>query len=133
MNFLAAKMGGLYNCGNLGFDIPGTFPYIVHLIVLLIKIVVPIILIIFGMLDLGKAVVASKEDEIKKGQQTFIKRLVAAIVVFFIVQIVQIIVSFVASSSGDGSTISQCFNCFVNGTVDNGERGCSVSPNSPIN
>ena len=43
--------------------------------VLLLKIVIPILLIIFGMLDLGKAVVASKEDEIKKGQQMFVKRI----------------------------------------------------------
>ena len=32
----------------------------------IIQIGIPILLIIFGMLDLGKAVVAGKEDEIKK-------------------------------------------------------------------
>lgn len=110
---------GLYTCGSLGFDFSGTFPYLVHTAITIIKIVIPILLIIFGMLDLGKAVVASKEDEIKKGQQTFIKRVIAAVIVFFVIQIVQLIISFV--SNGDAN-ISNCFNCFVNGKVS--EKGC---------
>ena len=47
----------------------------------LIQIGIPIILIILGMLDLGKAVVASKEDEMKKAQSTFIKRVVETLIV----------------------------------------------------
>ncbi|MBR6690840.1 MAG: hypothetical protein IKL65_05860 [Bacilli bacterium] len=107
------EMSGLYKCGSLGFEFSGTFPYLVSTAILIIKIVVPILLIIFGMLDLGKAVVASKEDEIKKGQQTFIKRVIAAVIVFFVIQIVQILINFI---SGD-KNISECFNCFVNGKI----------------
>ena len=106
---------GEYTCGGTNLFFSGTIPYIVSTVVLLIKIAVPILLIIFGMLDLGKAVVASKEDEIKKGQQTFIKRAIAAVIVFFVIQIVQIIVRFV---SGNDSNIINCFNCFINGTTD---------------
>lgn len=103
---------GEYTCGATNFVFSGTFPYLVSTIILLIKIAVPILLIIFGMLDLGKAVVASKEDEIKKGQQMFIKRAIAAVIVFFVIQIVQIVVRFV---SGNDESISNCFNCFING------------------
>ena len=105
----------LYKCGNLGFEFSGTFPYLVSTAILIIKIVVPILLIIFGMLDLGKAVVASKEDEIKKGQQTFLKRVVSAVIVFFVIQIVQLLVSFISNSD---QNVSRCFNCFVNGKID---------------
>ena len=113
--FLAASkasMTGEYTCGGGNFIFSGSVPYVVSTVVLIIKIAVPVLLIIFGMLDLGKAVVASKEDEIKKGQQTFIKRVIAAVIVFFVIQIVQIILRFV-SGSDDG--IIQCFNCFVSG------------------
>lgn len=110
---------GEYTCGATNLVFSGTFPYIVSTIVLLIKIAVPILLIIFGMLDLGKAVVASKEDEIKKGQNLFIKRAITAIVVFFVIQIVQIIVRFV---SGNDASVANCFNCFVNGT--SGSTSC---------
>ena len=116
--FLAkVLMNTEYTCGGTNLIFSGTFPYLVSTIVTLIKIAVPILLIIFGMLDLGKAVVAAKEDEIKKGQQTFIKRAVAAVVVFFVVQVVQIIVRFV---SGNDQNVSGCFNCFINGSAEIG-------------
>ena len=118
----------LYKCGELDFEFAGTFPYLVSTAILIIKIVVPILLIIFGMLDLGKAVVASKEDEIKKGQQTFIKRVITAVIVFFVIQIVQLVVNFVSASD---KNISNCFNCFVNGKIaKNGCKHSSTDPNS---
>jgi len=106
-----------YTCGGTNLIFSGTFPYIISTIVTLIKIAIPILLIIFGMLDLGKAVVAAKEDEIKKGQQTFVKRAIAAVIVFFVIQIVQIVVRFV---SGNDQNIAGCFNCFINGTGEPG-------------
>ena len=45
---------------------------------------IPMVLILFGMLDLGKAVMAGKEDEMKKAQGTLIKRCVYAIIIFFV-------------------------------------------------
>ena len=113
MMYLAKiSMNSTYSCGNLDFSFSGTFPYLVSTIITIIKIVVPVLLIIFGMIDLLKAVTAAKEDEIKKGQQTLIKRAIAAIIVFFVIQIVQLIISFAAS--GD-ENITHCFDCFVNG------------------
>lgn len=121
--FLArVLMDAEYTCGGTNLVFSGTFPYLVSMIVLLIKIAVPVLLIIFGMLDLGKAVVASKEDEIKKGQQLFIKRLIAAVIVFFVIQVVQIIIRFVSSSD---PSVMNCFNCFVNGTP--GNSSCEVA------
>ncbi len=129
MMFLEASkvvMDGTYSCGINNLDIPGAFPYLVHNAIVIIKIVVPILLIIFGMLDLGKAVIASKEDEIKKGQQTFIKRIVAAVIVFFVFQIVQIVIGFVSGSSK--STVTRCMECFINGTVDDEKACAEISP-----
>ena len=105
-----------YTCGSTNLVFSGTFPYMVHTIILIIKIAVPILLIIFVMIDLGKAVIAQKEDEIKKGQQTFLKRAIAAVIVFFVIQIVQLIVRFV---SNNDTSISNCFNCFINGSAEN--------------
>lgn len=102
-------------------DIPDILPNIVSLAVNIIKIAVPVILIIMGMLDLGKAVMASKEDEIKKAQTLFIKRIVAAVLVFFIVAIVQLVFGLLADAdSSDGSIdkegITECMDLFLNGT-----------------
>ena len=48
----------------------------------LLWILIPIGLLLFGVIDLGKAVIASKEDEMKKAQGRFIRRLVAAALIF---------------------------------------------------
>ena len=58
---------------------------------------IPILLIIFGMIDLGKAVIASKEDEMKKAQQTLIKRAIYAVAVFLVVTIVSLVMGMVGA------------------------------------
>ena len=85
----------------------------VHIVILVIQIAVPIILVIFGMIDLMKAVIAGKEDEIKKNQMVFVKRLIAAAIVFFVFVIVKMLISFVAD---DSKNLINCANCFINGT-----------------
>ena len=113
--FLKVALNTEYTCGQLSnFVFSGIFPYLVSTVVLIIKIAVPILLIIFGMIDLLKSVIAAKEDEIKKGQQTFIKRLITGAIVFLVISVIQILIRFL--SSGEPS-VMQCFNCFVHGDV----------------
>ena len=64
----------------------------------LIQIVIPIVLIVLGMLDLGKAVIASKEDEIKAAQKLLIKRIIYAVAIFLVVFIVTVIFNMVSES-----------------------------------
>lgn len=86
----------------------------IHNIIVLLKIAVPVILVFLGMLDLAKGVISSKEEEIKKGQQTFIKRLIAGILVFLVVTIVQLVMGLI---SKDDSSIWNCANQILNGTA----------------
>lgn len=83
----------------------------VHTIILVIQIAVPVLLVVFGMMDLFKSIIAQKEDEIKKGQQIFIKRLITAAIVFFTIAIVKLLISFASGDEG----IMTCANCFLNG------------------
>ena len=99
-----------------GVIIDAKIPNTVHTIIVVIKIAVPVLLVIFGMLDLFKGLTAQKEDEIKKGQNLFIKRLITAAIIFFVISIVQLLVSFVAGDEG----IMTCANCFINGTKSDG-------------
>lgn len=94
-------------------------PNTVHTVIVVIKIAVPVLLVIFGMLDLFKGITAQKEDEIKKGQQIFIKRLISAAIIFFVVSIVQLLVSFV--SGGEEPGIMECASCFINGADSTGK------------
>ena len=80
-------------------------------IIPLFQIGIPIILIVLGMLDLGKAVVASKEDEIKNAQKLLIKRCAYAVAIFFVVLIVNVVFGLLAST-GD-SDISSTSNTWA--------------------
>jgi len=127
LQILALDTNATYSCGDLGMNFGGMLPYVISMVITIIKIVVPILLIIFGMIDMAKAVMAQKEDEIKKGQQTLIKRVIAAVIVFFVITIVQMLVRFLANGS---TSITSCFNCFVNGATsdatDGSGSGCYI-------
>ncbi len=116
-----------FTCAALGDDIliDTQLADIVHIIVLVIQIAVPILLVVFGMMDLMKGIMAQKDDEIKKGQQTFIKRLIAAAIVFFVIAIVKLVISAVAGNS-DG--IMACANCFLEGS---GSESCATVTPTP--
>ena len=91
MNFLAVDCKTLWPLISL----------IKNGIIPLIQIGIPIILIVLGMLDLGKAVVASKEDEIKSAQKLLIKRAIYAVAIFFVVLIVQLVFGLLSSAGTD--------------------------------
>ena len=98
--------------GDKTILIDSQIPHTVHMIIVILKIAIPILLVILGMLDLLKGVTAQKEEEIKKGQQIFVKRLIAAVIVFFVITIVQLVVSFADSNKNDN--VMDCANCFIN-------------------
>lgn len=79
----------------------GLYPVInlVKIVIKLIQFAVPIALILFGSIDFAKAVIANKEDEMKKAQSIFIKRLIYAVAVFFVIVIVRLVMNVLASVS----------------------------------
>ena len=102
------------------FDVPSGISKLVHLIIVIIQVVVPILLIIWGMLDFAKAVIGGDEDKVKAGQKIFIKRLIAAILVFLIVTIVQLLINAVASigaddAGEDANSVWQCASDIIRG------------------
>lgn len=111
-----------------GILIPNTLFNLVSTIIKGIKIVVPILLVIWGMLDFAKSVVAKKEEDIKKYQKAFVSRLISALVVFLIIFIVQLAVNLISgvedSSNPDGTTVSDIWSCskkFINGVDTNNQ------------
>lgn len=89
-------------CGQMGDKgIPGNLAEIIHFVYLGIQVVIPILLILFGMIELGKAITAQKEDEIKKAQGSFFKKLILAVLVFLVFTIVQFVFDFAAGGDGD--------------------------------
>lgn len=65
----------------------------------IIQMGVPIILIVMGSVDLGKAVLSSDDKEIKAATSRLIKRAVAAVMVFFVATIVTLLMGLFTNNS----------------------------------
>lgn len=79
----------------------------------ILRILVPIGLLIMGAWDLGKAVLASDDKEIKAATTKLIKRAIAALAVFFSYTIVNVVMGLVddAEGSDEGTTSwASCWN-----------------------
>lgn len=68
---------------------------------LVFKVIIPILLIIFGMIDLGKAVISSDEKAVSKAANSLLKRVIAGVVIFFIPTIVGAIFKMIGSFQRD--------------------------------
>lgn len=102
-----------FSCGGLN-NIAVPIANLIAIIINIIKTLTPIVLIVFGLVDMTKATIAQKDDEMKKAQKLFIKRIISAILVFFIVSIVQLSFSLLAKAAGEDSFL-ECISCFTNG------------------
>lgn len=102
-------MSFLVKCGNI--DIPDTVAGLIRTAIFIIQVVVPILLILWGMLDFAKGIIGQDEDKIKGGQKKFIQRLIAAIVVFLIVTIVQLVITAVGNLQGEGNQADSAWSC----------------------
>ena len=95
-------------CRGFGFIIRiiknGVFP--------VLQIGIPIILIVLGTLDLAKAVISSDDKAVKEAQSKLIKRCIYAILVFFIVTLINLVFSMVGNITGNEALErwSQCWS-----------------------
>lgn len=91
------------------------------------KVAIPLLIIGLGMFDLGKAVVASKDDEIKTQTKRLLWRAVAGVCIFFVPTLVLWLFSAVNdfNTAATASDFETCRNAVlypwnVSTTVDNG-------------
>lgn len=86
------------------------------MVIKVLQLVVPIGLIIMGTIDMAKAVIAGDEKKMKEAQKPFIKRIIAAVIVFLIPIIVNMVLSFVTTGNSDWI---DCWNSAEwNGAID---------------
>lgn len=84
-----------------------------------LKIIVPLLLIIMGSVDFGKAVLSSKDDEIKKSAKTLAMRAVIGILIFFVPTILNLVINVIDSSKDNDAsnvykgTFWDCTRCML--------------------
>lgn len=72
-----------------------------------IKIAVPLLLIISGMITMAHAVMEKDEKAIKSAQSLLVKKVIAAVIVYLIISITGVVVGLVGGPNWDNS----CYNC----------------------
>ena len=105
LNILEISAGEIGSCDGLGPIIT-----IIKAVFGIIQILVPIGLILFGAIDLGKAVISSDEKEIKGATGKLLKRAIAGAAVFFTVAIVNVVMGLVAKAGADSNKWAECWN-----------------------
>lgn len=99
------------SCGS-ATGIPAPIPMLTSVAYTLLIVATPIILIIFSIVALVKAITAGNADEINKAKNKLIKKFITTAIVYFIAGIVQFVVTRAADASEKG-TISSCLSCFL--------------------
>ena len=115
MNFMLIMADAAKFCNTLK-PVWTVFGYIIFGV----KVVVPILLIITGMVTLAKAVMSKKDDEITKAKDLLIKKIIVGVAVFLVIQVVSVIVGLV----GDNASWKNCAKCALHPFT--AENGCSI-------
>ncbi len=91
---------------------------VVGFVIYIIRIAIPIIIVLLGTLDLGKAVIAGEDKKIKESQKSFLLRLVYGIAIFFVFNIVYVIFGLLGLDLNSGAPRV----CWVCATKPNGSE-----------
>lgn len=86
-------------------------------VVNILQIAIPVIIVLLGTIDLGKAVMAGEDKKIKEAQKMLLMRLIYGVAVFFVVVVVQVIFGLVGKQGA--TTSSGCFEC-----ISSPKEGC---------
>ncbi len=71
---------------------------VIKAVLAVIQFVIPVLLIVLGTIDLGKAVISSDDKEVKAAQSRLIKRVIYAVAIFFVVLLVRLVMGIVGNS-----------------------------------
>lgn len=93
--------------------------YTVGMFMLVFKIVIPVLLIIFGMVDLGKAVISSDDKAVSKAAKALLNRVIAGVCIFFVPTIISVIFKMVGSFGEIKDQYDICANCIASPTNSN--------------
>lgn len=83
-----------------------------------LKILVPLIIIILGVIDFSKATISSDDKAIPKAATTLIQRVILGLVVFLIPTIVNVVLNLVKESVSVVGNTKACYSCLLDPNSD---------------
>lgn len=95
-------------------------------VVFILKILIPAILVIIGIIALGKAVISDDDKEIKTAVNKLIKKFIVAVVIFFVPTLIRALFAIVDGFGDGGNDYITCINCIAN------PSGCPVTTDGAV-
>ena len=82
---------------------------IINIVILFIKIIVPIILIVNGMLTIMKTIKVGEEDLLASAKKQLVNNVIAAVIIFLVPTFVNVIIKTVGTENGyKNCLVSKC-------------------------
>lgn len=100
-------------CGSIPPEITNTIGQIYNILL----IAIPVMIVLFALIDLAKGVIGSKEDEIKKSTGALVKRLITGLIAFFILALVKFGISLLQTDNTSG--VVECLNSIFGNNSEN--------------
>lgn len=98
-------------CGDTYF--PENVALLSANIISLIKILVPIFIILFGMIEMFKAVMAGDEKKMEESKGMLIRKFIVGITIFLVIAIVQFVFGIYDDASEEGHDSLECLKYFI--------------------
>lgn len=94
----------LDGCGDIPTEITDTIGSVYNILL----IAIPVLVVLFGVIDFLKAAMAQKDDAIKQNTGLFVKRLIMGVLAFLILGLVKFGVNLIKTNNTSG--VSACLN-----------------------
>ena len=107
---MAAEIDYSNICGNSGVS---SAMVIIGYIIQIAKWIVPLIIVVLGMVDYGKASISNDEKAVNKATVALVRRIVAGIVIFFVPTIISAFTKNILKTNIDSEFLT-CTNCMFN-------------------
>lgn len=118
------------SCGIVK-GIPENLPVFTRKLVNIIKVLIPVILIILGIVDFLRATTSNDEKTMAESPKRFVRRIIASVLVFLVISFIQIVVRLISDASinsGDDKNpvdgVTECISCFISDKNACGEPEC---------
>ena len=102
-------------CSSPNFRKPAK---LVGIVVTFIKILIPIFIILFGVIDFYKAITSQKDDGLKKAAKSVAIRAIAGVAIFLLPGLVQMVLNMVNEWSDYKNNWCCCTECILNSDCD---------------
>lgn len=105
------QVSNCIKCGETYF--PENVALLSANVISLIKILVPIFIILFGMIEMFKAVMAGDDNKMEDAKSAMIRKFIVGITIFLVIAIVQFVFGIYDDASEEGHDSLECLKYFI--------------------